>query len=74
MPTPELKQIAKTDSKDWSLRDCSHTLFFLLPNSAILAQKAHADWNHFKPLIAGSTEISVTILIPMEADLADQYQ
>lgn len=69
MPTRELET-----GPAQSLHDCSHTLFSLLPNTAILVQKEHADWIQSRPLSPTETEITITSIIPSEADLADQKQ
>ena len=57
-----------------SLHDCSHTLFLLLPGSALLVQKEHVDWIQFRPLAVDKTEITVISLIPSETDLEDEKQ
>lgn len=69
MPTKELEldNVA-------SLHDCSHTLFLLVPNTAILVQKHHADWIHFRPLGVDKTEISVATLVPKDFDESDAKQ
>ena len=72
MPTKALENAATEGSP--SLHDVSHTLFYLLPNSAFLIQKAHVDWIHFRPLSADKTEITITSLIPADADLDDPEQ
>lgn len=69
MPTRELER-----GDPQSLHDCSHTLFSLTPNSALLVQKAHVDWIQFTPRSPGETEISVTSLIPQSTDLEDEKQ
>ncbi len=69
MPTRELEKGAPT-----SLHDCSHTLFYVLPNSALLVQKEHVDWICFNPIDAHSTQISVTSLIPQKPDISDPAQ
>ncbi len=69
MPTRELK---KGDPQ--SIHDCSHTLFSLLPGPAFLVQKDHVDWINIKPLTPGKSEISITTLIPKDADLGDPQQ
>lgn len=74
MPTKELLKTTDDSVEDFSLHDYSHTLFFLLPNTALLVQKEHVDWISFKPLSFGETEITVTSLIPDNADLQNQSQ
>jgi len=69
MPTREL-----TKNEPQSLRDCSYTLFYLLPNSALLVQKEHLDWIQFRPLSVNETEITVATLIPYAADLNNEKQ
>lgn len=74
MPTKELLKTKDDPVDGLSLHDYSHTLFFLLPNTALLVQKEHVDWISFKPLNCGETEITVKTLIPYNADLQDPPQ
>ena len=69
MPTKELETLSEE-----SIRHCSHTLFFLLPNTALLIQKEHVDWLQFRPVDVDKTEITITSLVPEETDLTDPVQ
>lgn len=82
MPTRELESVeAKAEAQSNtqakvqpSLRDCTHTLLFLSPGSALLVQKAHVDWIQFRPIAVDKTEISVTSLIPAQVELDNPEQ
>jgi len=69
MPTKELENDNLT-----SLHDCSHTLLYLMPNTALLIQKEHVDWIQFRAIVVDKTEITITSLIPKNADLTDENQ
>lgn len=74
MPTKSLSSTQTHESGDLSLHDCSHTLFYLLPSAALLIQKEHVDWIQFNPKGPEETEITVTTLIPVNANLDDSEQ
>ena len=74
MPTKNLSSEEAQATDDLSLHDYSHTLFMLLPNTALLIQKEHVEFINFRPLSAGETEITITTLIPKNTDLNDINQ
>lgn len=74
MPTKALASSEEKDASELTLHDYSHTLFFLLPSSALLMQKEHVDWVSFRPISPNKTEISVATLIPESADIEEEAQ
>ncbi len=74
MPTRVLTHKDSPDEDNMSIHDCSHTLFTALPNAVLLVQKELIDLIHFRPITADQTEITVTTLVPDEADLDDPAQ
>ncbi|GAA5316449.1 MAG: hypothetical protein AseanaTS_16530 [Candidatus Pelagadaptatus aseana] len=74
MPTRSLEKVEDTPEEHRSIHDFTHTLFMLMPYSAFLVQKEHVEWITFLPLSEGETRISITSLVPGDADLEDFQQ
>ena len=74
MPTRVLTTEDSPEQRALSVQECSHTLFFLTPHTAILMQHEHMDVIQMRPLSVNESEISVTTLIPKTADLNDPEQ
>lgn len=72
MPTRKLEEVEQRPRNERSIHDCSHTLFTIIPNSSFLIQKAHVDWVSFRTLSENQTEITVTTLVPADANLQDE--
>lgn len=72
MPTRKLEDVEQRDEEERSIHDCTHTLFSLMPNSALLIQKAHVDWISFIPVSENQTEICVSTLVPADANFEDE--
>ena len=68
MPNQRLGEMAKKPREQWSLKDCSHTLFSLMPGDSLLMQRDHVDWISMRPLAIDSTEITITSLIPEDVE------
>ena len=66
MPTRAIEQTAKTSPERGSLRDLSHTVFVVVPQSTFLVQERHIDWVQIRPLALDRSEIIVTSLVPAE--------
>ena len=69
MPTKAIDKPGLLNEDYLSLRDYSHTLFYLMPNTAMLVQEKHVDWISFRPIAVDTTEITITTLIPEDEDL-----
>ena len=74
MPTKILDGAMKPEHQPLSIHDCSHMLYYLTPNMGLLVQREHVDLIQFRPLTVDETEISVSSLIPKNADLDSPQQ
>lgn len=72
MPTKAIDQPGLSAEEYLSLRDFSHTLFFLLPNSVMLVQEKHVELIQLQPLAVDQTEIVITTLIPKSEDVDNE--
>ena len=72
MPTKAINKEGLLNEAYLSLREHSHTLFYLMPNMFMLVQENHVDWINLRPLDVDRTEITVTTLIPIDVDLDDE--
>ena len=64
MPNKRLADTAQQPRGQWYLKDCTHTLFSLMPGDSLLMQRDHVDWISMRPIDIDQTEITITSLIP----------
>ena len=64
MPNSRLAPMLERPREDWQLKDCTHTLFTLMPADSLLMQRDHVDWINMRPVAVDQTEITITSLVP----------
>ncbi len=64
MPSKNIVEVIEKEEKDRFLRDFTHTLYSIFPQSAFLIQEKHIDWVRTRPVSEGVTEMIITSLIP----------
>ncbi len=64
MPNTRLAEMTEKPREQWGLKDCTHTLFSLMPGDSLLMQRDHVDWISMRPVSIDQTEITITSLIP----------
>ena len=68
MPLEKMRQAAALPAAERRLRDLTHTLFTIGPQTSFLAQAEHVDWIRMTPLAVDATEVVITSLVPGSAD------
>jgi phenylpropionate dioxygenase-like ring-hydroxylating dioxygenase large terminal subunit len=79
MPNKRLGEMVEKPREQWQLKDCTHTLFSLMPGDSLLMQRDHVDWISMRPVSIDQTEITITSLIPedvanLEAERREFWQ
>jgi len=64
MPNTRLASMLEEPRESWHLKDCTHTLFSLMPGDSLLMQRDHVDWINMRPIAVDRTEITITSLVP----------
>ncbi len=64
MPLEKMRQAPATPEDERRLRDFTHTLFTVGPQTSFLAQAKHVDWIRMTPVAVDATEIVITSLVP----------
>lgn len=64
MPTERLKEVTEASLADTRLRDITHIVYGLAPQTTFLVQKAHIDWIQMIPVSVDETDVIITSLIP----------
>lgn len=73
MPTEKLKEVTEASLADTRLRDVSHIVYGLAPQTTLLVQKDHIDWIQMIPVSVDETDIIMTSLIPTpREELSDE--
>jgi len=65
MPSEKAGTIGDESEGQLRMRDFTHTLFGVAPQSSFLAQERHVDWIRMRPLAVDRTEIVITSLVPV---------
>ena len=72
MPTRAIDKPGLMQQEYLSLREHSHTLFYVMPNVFMLVQENHVEWISLRPIAVDQSEITVTTLIPCNEDLDNE--
>ena len=72
MPSQKIEAQADKNPDERYLRDFTHILFGVAPQSSFLVQEGHVDWIRMTPLGVDATEIAVTSLVPSKGAEFDE--
>jgi len=64
MPSEKASAVAAEPEDQLRVRDFTHMLFGVAPQSSFLAQERHVDWIRMIPLAVDRTEVVITSLVP----------
>lgn len=68
MPRQSIKQLRDVDRSEWSIRDHSHVVYQIFPNTAFILEEDHLAMFTMKPIAPDCTEITFRMLIPKSSD------
>ncbi len=64
LPRANIIELADRPRGEWSIRDSTHVLYNLFPNTSLLVQERHFDLICVTPLAPDETRIELTTLVP----------
>jgi phenylpropionate dioxygenase-like ring-hydroxylating dioxygenase large terminal subunit len=73
LPKRSITELANIDRADWRLRAHANLVYLLFPNAVLLVQADHVVLIATHPLDADHSRITVTMLIPSNAQKAHDY-